>query len=103
MGSTSDIISEISQGRYGYDSLRNEFHLWLVAQEDLRREKSEALAESQRRFAEQWKAVSDAGTEVGEAIFIDNDAQLAATRKLAKAIIELRRLEDESGLGIHRE
>lgn len=97
-----DIIRKVSKYRYGYKELRQEFHEWLLAQDDERSQKREALEESKLRFAAQWQAVSDAGTEVGEAIFIDNDAQLAATRKLAIAIRELHHLEDESGLDIHR-
>ncbi len=99
-----DLVTEVSQGRYSYKTLRDEFHSWLVGQEELRQTKREALEESLRRFAEQWQEVSDAGNEVWEAkLNFDDEAQLAATIKLAKALSELHRLEDDAGLGIHRE
>jgi hypothetical protein len=99
-----DLITEVSQGHYSYKSLRDEFHSWLVSRDELRRAKREALEESQRRFAGKWRLISDAGKEAWEArLDFNEEAQLTATIKLAKAISELHRLEDEAGLGIHRE
>jgi len=98
----NDLIRSVSQGQYGYHDLRQEFHSWLVAREELRVRKSAALAESERRFAAQWQAVSSARKEFLEARF-DDDAQRIAATNAREALKELRRLETESGLDIHRE
>lgn len=99
-----ELVNAVSKGRYSYKTLRREFHEFLVAQDALRRAKREALEESRRRFADEWKAISDAGDEAFNAkLNFDEEAQLAATVKLAKAITELNHLEDDAGLGIHRE
>jgi hypothetical protein len=101
-----ELIGEISQGCYGYKNLRQEFHAFLVGQEEEQLRKREALAESQRRFAAQWQAVWDAGKEHSEAYLFnynDDEARRLALMKLVIASRELRRLEDEAGLGIHRD
>jgi hypothetical protein len=99
-----DLVTEISQGRYSYKTLRQEFHEWLVAKDALRREKREALEESWRRFADEWKRISDARDEAWDATLnFDDEARLAATISLAEAFRDLHRLEDEAGLGIHRD
>lgn len=97
-----EIIREISHGRYGYLDLRQEFHEWLVDRDELRRRKSEELAESKRLFAAEWQALSDAAAEVREVHPLDNAARMIAMRKALDANRELIRLEVESGLDIHR-
>ena len=99
-----ELINSVSQGRYGYESLREEFHSWLITQDEFRRAKREALEVSWRRFADEWRAVSDARNEAWEAqLNFDDEAQRAAIMKLVEAVRELNRLEEEAGLGIHRE
>jgi len=99
------IIREISQGRYGYDLLRDEFHTWLVAQEEARQRNREALAESKRRFPEQWQALWDAENEHTQARYYgdwQSEEYRVIFEKLVETGRELQRLEAEAGLDIHR-
>jgi hypothetical protein len=97
----NEIIREVSHGRCGYESLRQEFHAWLVSKEMERQAKLDVRAESQRRFATQWQAVSDATDEYVKSLSFGLDASLLALTKLGREQTELRRLESETGLDVY--
>jgi hypothetical protein len=101
-----DLITEISQGRHSYQSLRTEFHQWLVAQEEDRRRKREAKAESGRIFEAQWKLLSDARAEYWRERYegdLKGEEVKRLTRKVLEADNKLKQLEAEAGLDSYRE
>jgi len=92
------IIREVSQGRYGYELLRDEFHAWLVDQEEIRRRAQDVRAENYNRLTEGWRAMLDAQNEFVGTDRMNEDARRLAVRRSNEARMEMWRIEVECGV-----